>query len=510
MGEEEGGSPPVSMDSRRICDRVYGELHLPEFVVRIAETPEFHRLDCVRQLGGCAFVYPSASHTRREHAFGVCHLAGQMGLHLAADHADVDDDDVLCLQVAGLVHDLGHGPFSHLFEDFMHEEGHVSWSHEEMGMQLLDLILERHDLSMTTPLHASADNVRFVKLLVQGLARDAPWPEGTGRGAGKRFLVDIVSNHDSGIDVDKLDYLARDALSAFGSSRALNALRIVRAARVCLLEDRPILAYDEGVAFELADVFLLRAKLHHQLYQHRAVKVVERLLCDAMHTIERDGGVLARRALRADTFAQLTDATILHEIDRRNELRTKLYRRPWCRRLDVAVRVKTLPLCAECGAETLVLDRFCGQCGTTTRARAHVRASSGLAVSPGCALTAKAATGAVRDAVRGGAPAGVVVHLTDILVGHEVSLIDPWDESLKWRAHDPLASIPFWSQSSAVAGPTFWFGMRTDPFHVPHVRHARLAHCYVDSATSDAAAAAVRSAFVEWGARVGEVVAFAD
>ena len=63
------------MNARRIADRVYGEIDLAPLAALLSSTPEFSRLDDIRQLGGCAFVYPSATHTRREHSLGVCHLA---------------------------------------------------------------------------------------------------------------------------------------------------------------------------------------------------------------------------------------------------------------------------------------------------------------------------------------------------------------------------------------------------------------------------------------------------
>ena len=83
------------MKTMRICDRVHGEMTIPPFVAAIATHKIFHRLDSVRQLGGCAFVYPSATHTRREHSLGVCHLAGGMGSHLKERYPNlVDDDDI--------------------------------------------------------------------------------------------------------------------------------------------------------------------------------------------------------------------------------------------------------------------------------------------------------------------------------------------------------------------------------------------------------------------------------
>ena len=118
---------------RRVYDRVHGEVVLPPLMAAFCDTRVFRRLDGIRQLGGCSFVYPSATHTRLEHSIGVCHLAAEVGRHLQRRYPGlVDEDDVLCLQLAGLAHDLGHGPFSHTFETCFPQ-----WCHETEGERLL-------------------------------------------------------------------------------------------------------------------------------------------------------------------------------------------------------------------------------------------------------------------------------------------------------------------------------------------------------------------------------------
>ena len=213
---------------KSIQDRVHGQIELGGLLVAVMDTAEFQRLDRVRQLGGCYFVYPSATHTRKEHSIGVAHLAGFMARHLAKSQPEleIDEADVLCVELAGLVHDLGHGPFSHMFEEFMSEAtppNAPKWEHEEMSGKLLRRLLRVNEVPVADyfPDCSAADaeeHINFVVKLIEGLKDEAKWPDDIGRRENKRFLFDIVSNKRNGIDVDKLDYLVRDGMAAFGCS----------------------------------------------------------------------------------------------------------------------------------------------------------------------------------------------------------------------------------------------------------------------------------------------------
>ena len=116
------------LGQKQVQDRVHGQITLDRLLLLVMDTPDFQRLDNIKQLGGCSYIYPSATHTRKEHSIGVCHLAGLMVKHLrtAQPTLGIDDDDELCVKLAGLVHDIGHGPFSHMFEEFVHAAGHAA------------------------------------------------------------------------------------------------------------------------------------------------------------------------------------------------------------------------------------------------------------------------------------------------------------------------------------------------------------------------------------------------
>lgn len=197
---------------RTIHDRIHGHIGVEAVLVAVMDTPEFQRLRDLKQLGGTVYVYPGACHTRFEHCLGVSHLAGLMVEHLMAQDGNtygIDERDRLCVKLAGLCHDLGHGPFSHMFELFVNRvresEGKPLWEHEDASMKLLDHLLTVNGVYLTEYGLRLPEDLAFVKLCIRGLPNSAPWPAAElGRPSSKRFLLDIVANKRNGIDVDKL------------------------------------------------------------------------------------------------------------------------------------------------------------------------------------------------------------------------------------------------------------------------------------------------------------------
>lgn len=111
-------------------DPIHPGLHLPSSVMRFIDTPYFQRLRYLKQLGCTYFVYPGAQHTRLEHSMGVAYMAFQWAsrvLNNYGNEADVEPRDVHLLMLAGALHDIGHGPFSHMFEQHLHDMGLEDW-----------------------------------------------------------------------------------------------------------------------------------------------------------------------------------------------------------------------------------------------------------------------------------------------------------------------------------------------------------------------------------------------
>eukprot|EP00045_Choanoeca_perplexa_P007770 m.71392 g.71392 ORF g.71392 m.71392 type:complete len:602 (-) comp14212_c0_seq2:58-1863(-) len=281
---------PFVASKRSIQDRIYSQIHLEPALVVIVDTPQFQRLRNLKQLGGTVYVYPSASHTRFEHCIGVAHLAGKAVEHLMKqddNRYQIDERDRLCVKIAGLCHDLGHGPFSHTFEHFVNvmrdERDLPHWEHEDASLKLLDYLLADNNIQLEVYGLKPEVDVPFIKLLIQGIKPDAEWPDNVGRSCTKRFLCDIVANKRNGLDVDKFDYFVRDSQSAMGAPPIVcDVNRIIASTKVCQVGSSLQVCYEEKLALQLLDLFKLRAWLHKFVYQHHTVNVIEEMICDAL------------------------------------------------------------------------------------------------------------------------------------------------------------------------------------------------------------------------------------
>ncbi|HSF49813.1 MAG TPA: HD domain-containing protein, partial [Nitrososphaeraceae archaeon] len=120
-----------------ITDPIHRYIRFTELEREIIDTPVFQRLRKIRQLAGAHLVYPSAQHTRFEHSLGTMHLAGLAGLTLLDKGYIEKKDQLEGLRLAALLHDIGHGPFSHLFEEVLIGSGISASSHENMGKKII-------------------------------------------------------------------------------------------------------------------------------------------------------------------------------------------------------------------------------------------------------------------------------------------------------------------------------------------------------------------------------------
>ncbi|CAF1010789.1 unnamed protein product, partial [Didymodactylos carnosus] len=190
---------------------------------KIIDTPQFQRLRRIKQLSATDYVFPGASHNRFEHSIGTCYIAGELLtlLQQQQPHLDITDQDRICVQIAALCHDLGHGPFSHLFEDVIREtRPDRNWTHEEASIKLFDYLTDQNNLKpMLSQYKLDDTDIIFIKELIAG-----PLPEFNGK---------IVSNRRTGIDVDKFDYFVRDCrqsgvLHSFEYKRFMKFYRVLQ------------------------------------------------------------------------------------------------------------------------------------------------------------------------------------------------------------------------------------------------------------------------------------------
>ncbi|XP_073325855.1 deoxynucleoside triphosphate triphosphohydrolase SAMHD1-like [Pagrus major] len=263
-------------------DPIHGHLELHPLLVKIIDTPQFQRLRFIKQLGGAYFVYPGASHNRFEHSIGVAHLAGELvrALRTRQPELGITDEDILCVQIAGLCHDLGHGPFSHLYENLF------LLQHEKASIEMFDYLVKDNKVEeemKKSGLDPTKD-LDFIKEMIYGpldteVVQDNEWPY-KGRSEDKSFLYEIVSNKRNGIDVDKFDYFARDC-HHLGMKNNFDYHRFFHFARVCEVDGKKQICVRDKEEGNIYDMFHTRYQLHKSAYQHKVTKIIEAMITDA-------------------------------------------------------------------------------------------------------------------------------------------------------------------------------------------------------------------------------------
>lgn len=187
-----------------IKDPIYGGIEISPAEERVLNTPVVLRLSRVKQLSLVYLVYPSANHTRLEHSLGVMHLAGLMGGRLG-----LSEDDIRTVRMAGLLHDVGHGPFSHCYDHVLRVK--VGGDHRHFGARL---VKENAELRGALG-KGSYDVDRLCRLI----------------GEEDRTILNEILHYDAALNADVMDYLLRDSHhtgTSFGAvdvSYILNELR---------------------------------------------------------------------------------------------------------------------------------------------------------------------------------------------------------------------------------------------------------------------------------------------
>jgi HD superfamily phosphohydrolase len=231
-----------------INDPVYGFISIPgDFIFDIIEHPWVQRLRNIKQLGLTSFVYPGATHTRFQHALGSLHLMDQAIQTLRSKNVKISQEEEEATFIAILLHDSGHGPFSHALENSI-----ISGiSHEELSLLLMSKLNEYFQGKLA-------------------LAIDI------FRGKYKRkFLHELIAGQ---VDMDRLDYLRRDSFFTGVIEGSVGSDRIIRMLNV--VDDR--LVIDEKGIYSLEKFIIARRLMYWQVYMHKTVLSSESLLVNVL------------------------------------------------------------------------------------------------------------------------------------------------------------------------------------------------------------------------------------
>ncbi|XP_063951253.1 deoxynucleoside triphosphate triphosphohydrolase SAMHD1-like isoform X1 [Lytechinus pictus] len=279
-----------SLKTKVFNDSVHGHIDFDPLLIKIIDTPQFQRLRFIKQLGCSYFVFPGAAHNRFEHSLGVCYLARELVLSLQRKQPELDitNKDILCVQIAGLCHDLGHGPFSHMFDLFFipHVRPDFKHKHEHLSVLMFNhLIKENHLEKKLKENGLDEQDLVFIREQIEGLPKDSSQDQNEwrykGRGREKSFLYEIVANKRNGIDVDKWDYFARDCYN-LGIANSFDHQRYMKFARVIEVEgEKQICSRDKEIG-NLYDMYHTRNTLHRRAYQHKVNKIIETMIVDAL------------------------------------------------------------------------------------------------------------------------------------------------------------------------------------------------------------------------------------
>ena len=265
-----------------IKDPVHGYVHITEPEKQLIDSYPVQRLHRLRQLAGSEFVYSGANHTRFEHCIGVMHLAGKLSENQNLSQL-LSEDEITIVRMASLLHDVGHGPFSHIFEHLLVK--FLNKTHEDMTRWIIQES-ELHDI--IKDVGYNPDEV--AKLAVGELRRP-----------GKAFLDQIIQ---SAVDIDKLDFVVRDTYHTGAEYGYVDIFRLIHMLDV-LGEN---LAVDVGALSALESFVLARLESFRSIYFHRVGRAAQIMLASAMENAKDELNLIDFDS--PQDYLALTDYTV--------------------------------------------------------------------------------------------------------------------------------------------------------------------------------------------------------
>ncbi|MDP2837470.1 MAG: HD domain-containing protein [Methanobacteriaceae archaeon] len=246
-----------------IRDSVHGNLQIDDFELKLVDTPQIQRLRRIKQLGFTNLIYPGANHSRFEHSIGTMYLASRL-----ADHLNLDNEKKRILRACALLHDTGHGPFSHVSEAVLDEKHEALTARVIKNSNLGELLSEEFDIN------------QIIDII-----------------NGKTVLGQAISGE---LDVDRMDYLLRDS---HYTGVAYGIIDIERLIYNMKLENNLVL--DKKGVQAAESTLLARYFMYPSVYQHHTTRIVNAMFRRCLREL------IEKKEIDAKNIYQYDDADII-------------------------------------------------------------------------------------------------------------------------------------------------------------------------------------------------------
>ena len=268
-----------------IRDPVHGYIKITEAERDLIDTPFVQRLRRIHQLAGAYLVYPGAVHTRFDHVIGAMHVAGEIADALSL-WTDLTPDSIQEIRLAALLHDVGHGPFSHTFEEVLADKS--ATTHEDISQRIIT------ETSIRDVLSSHGFSPKKMSTFAVGKQSSKP-----------PYMNEIIAG---GLSADIMDYLLRDSYFTGVEYGKVDIQRVIDSLRVAGRH----LALDNAALYAFEALLLARYEMFKAVYFHRTVRAGELMLVNAMKLAEEE--LHLTDLSHIDDYLELTDERILHDL----------------------------------------------------------------------------------------------------------------------------------------------------------------------------------------------------
>ncbi len=270
-----------------IHDGIHGSMKVDGIILDLVKTPEFQRLRSIRQLGLAYLVYPGANHSRFEHSLGTWHVARRLSQEL-----ELPEDEAMLLQVGALLHDIGHGPFSHTFESIYR---HYVKEHDHMRLGQ-DIIRGKIDIT-------DGNGGGEIPSIIEEYGYDFTAEDVADLVLGRSRKPYIGEALHGDVDVDQIDYLIRDA---HYTGVAHGIIDLERLLKILTIHGDHLVIAEKGIE-AVEGMMVARSLMYSRVYFHHTVKIAEGMLTRALEAAMEEG------YLR--NFWKMTDCRVIVELE---------------------------------------------------------------------------------------------------------------------------------------------------------------------------------------------------